>query len=111
MRNHLNPLHLDGVGDGDGKDLDNEAYTKALEQGDAAGVAGSPSHEGDEVAVVHGDGDEHGEGDEAAEGGGGDLEGGGKMAVEGGALFDKESVDLSPNGAGDKGHGPYHAHA
>lgn len=98
---HAHPPHLHRVGDGDGRDLDDEADAEPLQQGDAAGVAGAALHEGDEVAVVHGDGEEHGEGDEAAEGGGRDLEGGAEVAVEGGALLHEEGVDLSPDGAGD----------
>lgn len=100
-RGHPHPLHLDSVGDSDGEDLDNEADAEALQESDASGVPRAALHQGDEVAIVHGDGDEHREGHEAAEGGCRNLEGGAQVAVEGGALLDEEGVDLSPDGARD----------
>lgn len=50
---------LDKGGDEGGEDVDGEADAHALEAGDAGGVFGEPSGEGDEEALVEDEAGEH----------------------------------------------------
>lgn len=107
-RHGLTPSFYES-GDGHRDDREHEADADSLEVADAGGDAGEASREGDEDAVVDGDEEHHEDEGNDGEGGGGDAEVAGDAGVHGGALLDREGLELSQanvhaHGAEDYGH-------
>lgn len=88
------PFDLDERGDCDGNDGQRLADADSLEDGEAVGFAREFAGEGDEQFVVDGEEEADGEVQEERHRGGGDLEVGADVAVERGALVEKEGGHL-----------------
>lgn len=88
--------HLDEAGDEGGDGGESEPDSHAVEERDATVETGEATGEGDEGAVVEGDGEKHGEHGEDRHGAGGDTESRARReaAVHGACLLDGEGVLL-----------------
>lgn len=107
------PTNLDNARDERGRRGEGESDAHAEEERDAAVEPGETAGEGDEEAVVEGDGEEHGEHVEHGHRSRGDLEGGGRgdAAVHRARLLEGEGVLLGGGGDDEDAGGPNRRHA
>jgi len=102
---------LDGRGHRVGQHGEGHADARALEVGDAGGVAGAAAERADEDAVVDGEGEQHGEVGEDEHGRRRDPEARRHVAVHGARLLDREAAVVRPRGHQEDGGRPDRQHA